>query len=178
MIYSRIIIENNNLKEIIKELGLEKKTEFAFYDFIYLNKNGATITDDILKIRVYQKNEWNSKNVIVIQKSAKYIDGVKEDKVLLKKEFDTEKEAINFVDKTLSTDYEYKFKLEKTGIEYANSNLQVWVENIKDIGTSIEFGSSNSRVIENAISLFDVKERLEVSIPEYLYKMYEKDKNK
>lgn len=169
MIYSRIIIKDDNLNEIIKKLNLEKKSDFAFYDLIYLNKNGASITDDTLKIRVYQKNEWNSKDVLVIRKAAPVINGVKEDKILLRKEFDTELEAINYVNKNLGNEYEYMFKLEKNGIEYANSNLRVWVENIKDIGVSVEFGTNNSEVIEQAISLFNVKERLNESVPEYLY---------
>ena len=172
MIYSRIITEDNTFDEIIEKLDLEKKTEFAFYDLIYLNKNGTSITEDTLKIRVYQKNEWKNKNVLVIQKTAPIINGVKEDKVLLREEFDTEKEATNFVEKNLSNNYEYKFKLEKTGTEYGNENLRLWVENIKDIGTSIEIGSNNQKTIENAISLFKVKERLKESVPEYLYKLY------
>ena len=87
----------------------------------------------------------------------------------MREEFDTEQEAINFVNENLSNEYEYKFKLEKDGIEYANSNLSVLVENIKDIGVSIEFGSNCSEIIEQAISLFNVKERLDESVPEYLY---------
>ena len=169
MIYSRIITSDNNLDEIIKKLNLKKKTDFAFYDLIYLNKNGASITDDTLKIRVYQKNEWDNKDVLVIRKTAPVINGVKEDKVLLREEFDTEQEAINFVNENLSNEYEYKFKLEKDGIEYANSNLRVWFENIKDIGVSVEFGSNYPEIIEQAISLFDVNERLDESVPEYLY---------
>lgn len=169
MIYSRIIIDDNNLDEIIKKLNLEKKSDFAFYDLVYLNKNGASITEDTLKIRVYQKNEWDNKDVLVIRKTAPVINGVKEDKVLLRKEFDTEQDAIDFVNKTLSNDYEYKFKLEKDGTEYGNSDLRVWIENIKNVGTSVEFGSNNSASIEKAISLFRVKERLKESVPEYLY---------
>lgn len=170
MMYSRIIIDDSNLNEVIKKLGLEKKTEFAFYDLIYLNRNGASITEDTLKIRVYQKNEWDNKDVLVIRKAAPIINGIKEDKILLREEFDNEKEAIDFVSENLSKEYEYKFKLEKEGIEYANADLRVWIENIKDLGTSIEFGSINPKSIEKAISLFKVRERLEESVPEYLYK--------
>jgi len=170
MIYSRIIInDGSDIKEILNKLNLVKKTEFAFYDLIYLNKNGASITEDTLKIRVYQKNEWNTKDVLVIRKTAPVTNGVKEDKVLLKEQFDTLEEAQAFVNKNLLEQYEYKIKLEKTGTEYKSDNLNVWVENIKNVGISIEFGSEDSKVIEDAISLFDVKERLNISIPEYLY---------
>lgn len=170
MLYSRIIVNNDDINEVLNKLNLVKKSEFAFYDLIYLNKNGASITEDTLKIRVYQKNEWNTKNVLVIRKTAPVINGVKEDKVLLKEQFDTLEEAQDFVDTNLSNQYEYKIKLEKTGIEYNNQDLRIWVEDIVDVGKSIEFESEDSNIIENAINLFDVKERLNISIPEYLYK--------
>lgn len=170
MIYSRIIVNDiNDLNEIIRKLKLSEKDQFAFYDLVYLNKNGASITEDTLKIRVYQKNEWDNKDVLVIRKTAPSINGVKEDKVLLREEFDLVEDAIKYVEANLSDIYEYKFKLEKSGTEYANDNLRVWVENIKDIGISIEFGAEDSNIIESTISLFDVKERLYISVPEYLY---------
>ena len=37
------------------------------------------------------------------------------------------------------------------------------------MGISIEFGSEKQEYIEDAIMLFDVKERLTISVPEYLY---------
>lgn len=91
---------------------------------------------------------------------------------MLHEEFDTEEEAVKFVNENLINEYEYKLKLEKSGVEYNNDELSVWVENIKDIGTSIEFGADSSEIIENAISSFDVVERLHESVPEYLYKKY------
>lgn len=169
MLYSRIIVNKGNIDTIIEKLNLIKKSEFAFYDLIYQNKNGTNITEDTLKVRVYQKNEWKTKNVLLIRKTAPMINGAKEDQVLLKKEFDIEKEAIDFINTHFANEYVYKFKLEKSGTEYGNENLRVWIEEIKDIGTSIEIGSENLEEIENAIQLFDVKERLEESVPEYLY---------
>ena len=77
---------------------MKKASEYAFYDLVYLNKNGASITDDTLKIRVYQKNEWDSKAVLVIQKRATLENGAKVDKVLTREQFDTEKEALKFVE--------------------------------------------------------------------------------
>lgn len=110
-----------------------------------------------------------NKRCTINKKNCSYVNGSKEDKVLLKKEFNTEKEAINFINVNFSNDYQYKFKLEKNAVEYSNDKLRVWVEEIKYMGTSIEIGSENPQEIENTIKLFDVKERLEESVPEYLY---------
>lgn len=169
MLYSRILTTVDNLEEKLKKLNVKKKSEFAFYDLIYVNKNGASITDDTLKIRVYQKNEWNTKDVLVIRKCAVLNNGSKEDNVLLKEEFNKEIEAIDFVEKNFGNEYTFSFKLEKKGIEYENETLRIWVENITDLGWSVEFEAASQEVIENAISLFPVIERLEQSVPEYMY---------
>lgn len=173
MLYTRIILNDDNIDYALEKLGARMLHEFAFYDLIYMNNNGASITDDTLKIRVYKHNEWENKNVLVIRKKAEVIDGSKEDKVLIREEFDTEEDALKYVDDNLSDEFEYKFRLEKSGIEYECEDLRIWVEDIKTIGLSIEFGSFNNDKIEDAIKLFNVKERLEVSVPEYLYKRWE-----
>ena len=172
MIYSRIILyDDSKIQDALIKLNAVKKSEFAFYDLIYLNKNGASITEDTLKIRVYSKNEWANKNVLVIRKTAPVENGVKEDKVLVREQFDTLEEAKKFVEERFTNDFEYKLTLDKTGTEYGNDNLRIWVENIKELGWSIEFGSENSKAIEDAIKLFNVKERLSISVPEYLYNL-------
>lgn len=174
MLYTRIIINNEDISNILDKLNVYKVHEFAFYDLVYMNKDGASITEDTLKIRVYRHNEWENKNVLVIRKKAEVINGVKEDKVLLREEFDREEDALKYVNDNLSDEFDYKFKLEKEGIEYKGDDLRIWVEDIKDMGLSIEFSSSSQEKIEESIKLFDVKERLEVSVPEYLYKRWEK----
>lgn len=169
MIYTRIILKDHlTIDKALETLNAKKKSEFTFYDLIYQNKNGASVTEDTLKIRVYQKNEWNNKNVFVIQKTAPFENGAKKDAVSLREEFDTVEEAKEFVHTHFEKEYEYQLTLEKTGTEYENIHLRIWVENIKEIGWSVEFGSESSDAIEKAISLFDVKERLRVSVPEYL----------
>ncbi len=170
VLYTRVILNStDNLDDILKKLGASKKSDFAFYDLIYLNKDGSSITDDTLKVRVYKHNEWNSKAVLVIRKKAEMINGAKEDKFLVREEFDMESEALNFVDENFKDSFDYKFKLEKSGEEYQNENLRIWVEYIENMGISIEFGSEKQEYIEDAIMLFDVKERLTISVPEYLY---------
>lgn len=173
MLYTRIILNDTNVDDALEKLGARMLHEFAFYDLIYMNNNGASITDDTLKIRVYKHNEWENKNVLVIRKKAEVIKGVKEDKVLIREEFDSEEDALKYVHDNLSDEFSYKFRLEKSGIEYECDDLRIWVEDIKTLGLSIEFGSSNNERIEDVIKLFNVKERLEVSVPEYLYKRWE-----
>lgn len=169
MKYARVILNNDNVDDVIKKYNFEKKTDFAFYDLIYVNKNGASITDDTLKIRVYQINQWKSKDVLVIRKDAPVINGAKEDRVLLKEEFDTVEEALTFVEKEFSEDYDFAFKLKKAGIEYGNGDVRLWKENVDNVGISIEVGSEEEEKIEEVFKDLDVKERLDKSLPEYIY---------
>ena len=74
MKYIRGILKGDNVDEVISKYGLEFKCDFAFYDLVYVNRNGTPITDDTLKIRVYQSNHWKSKDVLVIRKVAPLIN--------------------------------------------------------------------------------------------------------
>lgn len=171
MLYTRIVIDNKEqeIEKIIEETGLKKKSDFSFYDIIYVNKNGKSITDDTLKIRVYNLNEWNTKDVLVIRKTALLVDCAKEDKVLLKEEFDNLEEAEKYVLENFSNDFEFAFKLSKIGKEYASSTCRVWIEDIENFGRSIEIGANNQEDIDNLISKFSVVEKLDKSVPEVMY---------
>lgn len=177
MKYVRIIVEKEVDESILKKLGMQKNASFSFSDFIYINKDGSSITDDTLKIRVYEKNEWDSKAVIVIRKKAVLEKGAKEDVFLLREEFDTLEEAQAYVFSHLSKEYDFAFQLQKSGVEYVHNDFHMWVEHIKDMGISIEFGSEDVRQIENALQLFPKAKRLTESVPEYLFhKLKEENK--
>ena len=172
MKYLRVILKDNLNVDNIENLGVLKASEYAFYDLVYLNKNGASITEDTLKIRVYQKNEWDSKAVLVIQKRAIIENGAKIDKVLTREQFDTEAEAIEYVSKNLAQDYEFSFKFAKSGIEYKNDNIRVWVEDVENIGVTLELEAEDTNTLNDFIKHFNVKERLDISLPEYYYINY------
>ena len=144
MKYLRVILKDNLNVDNIENLGVLKASEYAFYDLVYLNKNGASITEDTLKIRVYQKNEWDSKAVLVIQKRAIVENGAKIDKVLTREQFDTESEALEFVKDNFLSSYDFSFKFSKT----------------------------DTNILNNFIKHFNVKERLDISLPEYYYINY------
>ncbi len=169
MKYIRCILNSDNVDNIVQKYNMDFKADFGFYDLVYVNKNGTSITEDTLKIRVYQTNHWNNKDVLVIRKIAPIINGAKEDKVLLREEFDTLEEAQSYVDANLLNDYRFAFKLKKTGIQYGNDKIDLWKENIENVGLSIEIGSEDEELMEAIFSDLDIKERLNVSLPEYMY---------
>lgn len=169
MKYIRGILNSDNVSEVIKKYDLKFKGDFSFYDLVYVNKNGTSITDDTLKIRVYQINHWSNKNVLVIRKVAPLINGSKEDKILLREEFDTVEEAEKYVNDNLLAEYKFAFKLQKSGIQYGNEKIDLWKEDILDLGLSVEIGSEDEELMEDVFSLLDIQERLSISLPEYMY---------
>ncbi len=175
MKFVRCILKNDNVDEVVKQYGLKYKYDFSFYDLVYVNVDGTSITDDTLKIRVYQINHLKNKNVLVIRKVASLVNGSKEDKVLLREEFDTEEDAQKYVNDNLLKDYNFAFKLQKRGIQYCNEKFDLWKEDISDLGISVEIGSDDNDLMEEVFSSLNVEERLTMSLPEY---MYEKVKRK
>lgn len=122
------------------------------------------------------KVKWKNKDVLVIRKDAPIINGSKEDRVLLNEEFDTEDEALAFVEKEFSNNYDFAFKLQKDGIEYGNGDVRLWRENVDNVGISIEVGSEDEEKIEEVLEDLDVRERLTQSLPEYMYERQKEDK--
>ena len=175
MKYVRCILKNDNVDEIIKRYGLELKCDFSFYDLIYASKNGTSITDDTLKIRVYQINHWKCKNVLLIRKLTYLNSDFKSDSVALREEFDTVEEAQKYIDDKLSKDYSYAFKLQKSGVQYGNEKVDLWKEDILDLGLSVEIGSEDEELIEKILNSLDFQEKLEISLPEYMYRKIKKD---
>ena len=169
MLYCRIVIKNENVSTILKDLNCKLKSEYDFYDLIYLSKLGKSITEDTLKIRVYNKNEWNTKDVLVIRKTAFLVNGAKEDRVLFKEEFDDVENAQKYVNNSFKDEFEYAFKLSKCGKEYISDKCRIWVEEIENFDLSVEIETTNEQILEDVINRFDVIERLEKSIPEIMY---------
>ena len=160
MKYLRVILSDNKNVNNIEDLGVKKASEYGFYDLVYLNKNGASITEDTLKVRVYQKNEWDSKAVLVIQKRATIENGAKID--------------LKFVKDNFLSSYDFSFKFSKTGIEYKNETIRVWVEDVENIGITLELEAEDINILNDFISHFNVKEKLDISLPEYYYLKYVK----
>ena len=66
-------------------------------------------------------------------------------------------------------EYEFAFKLQKSGNQYGNDDLDLWKEDVINLGISVEIGSEDETLLEEAFNSLDIKERLNVSLPEYMY---------
>lgn len=170
MFYSRVILKDKGeIENYLQKNQYWKVSSFAFYDLVYINKNGSSITDDTLKVRVYQHNEWQNKNVLVILKRAIFTGNQKEDKVLVREEFDYLEGAMKFVQENYESEYDFSFKLEKTGVQYQTEMATIWLEDIVDLGISVEIGFEYPETIDQIIQQLNIIKKLEVSVPEYMY---------
>ena len=154
MQFIRLILKSDkNVNDIIKKLDLKKKTKYSFCDYYHLSKSGLSINEENIIIR---KTDNNDKYLFIKNK-----DG----KVISRKEFDSLKEAKDYINNKYALLFEYKFNINKTGREYKNKDIRLWVDNIMGIGTVVSIKGENVNEIS---SLFDVKQSLIIPLEEYV----------
>ena len=81
---------------------------------------------------------------------------------------------LKFVKDNFLSSYDFSFKFSKTGIEYKNETIRVWVEDVENIGITLELEAEDINILNDFISHFNVKEKLDISLPEYYYLKYVK----
>ncbi|MDE5587320.1 MAG: hypothetical protein K2I72_02995 [Bacilli bacterium] len=76
---------------------------------------------------------------------------------------------MKFGQENYESEYDFSFKLEKTGVQYQTEMATIWLEDIVDLGASAEIGSEYPEVIDQIIQQLNIIKKLEVSVPEYMY---------
>jgi hypothetical protein len=86
----------------------------------------------------------------------------------LKKEFDSEEEANNFIEAELSSEFEHGFEYEREGWQYDLGKHRIFVEDIKGFKPSIEIEASTEKEIEVLFEKIGVLEKIHASMPEIM----------
>lgn len=139
--------------------------DYAFTDYIYINKQTNTLlNDEYLRIREYQLTRWQQKAVVVVYK----IRNPHKDnhQILFQYEFDTLEEAKQIVPSCMGMQCSFF----RHGWEYLLENMRIFVEEIENLPPSIEVIAPSQ---EEILSLFDtlgVIEILHDSVPEWYCK--------
>lgn len=150
-----------------EKIGAMFKGFYSCTDFIFETKN----VEEILILRVFKINNRKTKNHILTHKIAEWSDKIKTDKIILKRKFDTIKDAINFmIDHygDFKEDYEYS----RDGWEYSLNKNSIFIENIEKLGPTIEIESDNKNDLENLFKLFDISELFSESTSEIMRKLF------
>lgn len=170
MIEGRAIISGiEDTRKKVEQLGATFKGEYIFKDVIFIpKKDDFNLSDDFLRMRVYSKTNWPTKNVVLVRKQTEFKSTGKIDKIILKKEFDTENEALNFVEESLSSEFIMGFEFSRTGWQYQLENHRIFIENVEDFKPSIEIEAETEEELKSLFDKFDIIEIINESMPEIM----------
>lgn len=175
MIETRAIIKDiEKTKEILNNLNAKFKNNYAFKDIIFVPKEEKyNLNEDFLRLRIYTINKWSTKNIILVRKKTKWKNKYKISTVVLKEEFDTEKEAFDFIQKKLKG-FINKFEYSRVGWEYDLKNCHLFLEDISNYGPSIEIETENENELEEIFNKIGIIKKVKDSMPEVMHKILTK----
>jgi len=173
MIEGRWIIKDiKETKKKIEELRGTHKSKYSFTDMVFSQKdNKLDLSKEFIRLRVYKLNEWNTKNIVLTHKITKWKGNFKKDKIILKKEFDTIKEALDFIDKHYKGKVKKFFEYFRKGEQFQINNSRLFVENIKGFKPSIEIEAKSEKEINYLIKELELHKKVPNSIPETMRKI-------
>jgi adenylate cyclase class IV len=168
MIESRWTIPSiKDTKKKVEELGGIFKSEYAFKDVIFVPiKEDFNLSDDFLRMRIYTKNDWPTKNIVLVRKQTEFTSTGKVGKVILKQEFDNEKSALDFINKNLASEFKKGFEFSRTGWQYELGNNRIFIEDIQGFKPSVEIEANTEEELKTLFNKLDVLEKVKESVPE------------
>ena len=151
--------------ESVRKILIEKqaifKGEYRCRDIVfYPTDPNKGLEDELLRLRINEKNIWNEKDVIVAIKKTEKRDIGKNSVILARTEFDHEVDARKYIDKNFSDDFKLDFEFTRTGWQYDLEDNQVdleRVENIPDCYT-IEIKSKTDDELKKLVKMFSLPE--------------------
>lgn len=149
--------ELETARKILALINAVFKGEYIIHDAIYKSKDSNQDIDKVfLRLRYISKNIWNEKSYIVVIKHTELKEIGKQSIIPVKEEFDSEKEAKEFIDKNYSGDFEFLYEFDRMGWQYDIGDDQIDLEDIEG-HFSIEFKSPDEEGLRKLLKLFDVK---------------------
>jgi hypothetical protein len=146
MIEKRAKIKDlNESKLVISRLGGVFLGQYAFTDKVTFNANG------VQKLRYVSRNNKPSKSHILIIKSG--------NEVLSRVEFDDEMDVPKF---------ENFIEFSRVGYEYKFDDMKIFIEEIDDLGISVEIEGDDENKIDGLLDKMDVVEVFDKTVPEMI----------
>ncbi|HWC57749.1 MAG TPA: hypothetical protein VG621_02270 [Candidatus Paceibacterota bacterium] len=179
MIEARSFVsEIDSTQKILEEHGVIFKGEYVLRDNIYASYNPPKgLDDEFLRLRIYKKNIWPQKDVIVAIK----VHGQKEigvdAEVPLKKEFDTEEEAQAFIDENLLNQYRYEYEFNRTGWQYSLDEDEIDLERVDNLDSfyTVEFKSNSVEGLKRLEKLLSLKNIIQGPIASHMKELVTKN---
>ncbi len=167
-----IINSIDTVKKRITQLGGSFKNNYSFTDIIFLPiSKKLNLNKEFIRLRIYKINNWSTKDIILVHKKTEWKEGSKSSKILLKKEFDTRKEANAFINKNFKNKIKKGFEYFRKGWEYQLGKSRLFVENIKGFKPTIEIEAKDEKDLKNLFKQLGITKKLSDSVPEIMRKL-------
>ena len=157
MIQERAIISDiQKTKQMVENLGAVFNGDYIFKDKIFIsgNKNDSNY---FLRIRIYLKNNWPTKNVVLIKVESKSSGQIN---IFFRQEFDAEQDAVNFIKQNFS-DFKYAFEYSREGWLYDLGKTRIFIENIEELKPSIEIEAGSEEEIQSLFGKLGAGKKIE-----------------
>jgi adenylate cyclase class IV len=162
MIEARTFVsEIETTRKILEENGAIFKGEYILSDKIYSSYNPPKgLDDEFLRLRIYHKNIWPQKDIIVAVKIHNQKEIGVDAEVPIKKEFDSLEEAEKFITENLLGKYKYEYEFSRTGWQYEFGEDEIDLERVDDLKDfyTVEFKSNTVEGLKRLESLLKLKD--------------------
>ena len=146
-------------KQILKDKNAEYKGEYFIHDVIYKSKNpDLSLIDVFLRLRMVPTNIWEDKNFVVAVKKTDLKEIGKNSIIPIKEQFDSEKDARDFIDNNLIDDFEYDFEFDRKGWQYFIGEEGIDLEEVEGGHYTIEVKSKTEEGLKKLVELFNIKD--------------------
>lgn len=178
MIEARTFVsEIEAIKTLLEKEGAIYKGEYVLTDKIYSSYNPLKgLDDEFLRVRTYHKDIWNNPPVLVAVKIHDQKEIGVDTIVPLKKGFNTEEEALRFVNENLLGQYKYEYEFNRTGWQYILGEYEIDLERVDDLENfyTVEFKSETVEGLKKLESLLQLTHVIRGPIASHMKEILEK----
>ncbi|MEI6400211.1 MAG: hypothetical protein WCO58_01665 [bacterium] len=180
MIEARSFVrEIETTRKTLEDNGAVFKGEYILTDKIYSSYNPVKgLDDEFLRLRVYHKNIWPQKDIIVAVKIHDQKEIGVDAEVPLKQGFDSLEEAEKFIQENLLDKYKYEYQFTRTGWQYSLNEDEIDLERVDDIKDfyTVEFKSKTVEGLRKLEILLNLKDVIRGPIASHMKEIIENNK--
>jgi hypothetical protein len=171
MIEERAVVRNiDGAIKKVKDLGAVFKGSYSCMDVIFVPKTGKyDLKKEYVRMKIYKTKNWPTKDIVVVHKKCEWKGHHKTDRIVLKKEFDRESEALNFITKEFPL-LRKGFQYFKHGWEFFLDGMKIFVEDTEGFRPTVEVEADNEKAISAFFDKMGIVEKLTDSMPEIMSK--------
>ncbi len=173
MVPSDTMVEKK-IKPALVQAGAAFKKWYALTDTIYLPSGfpaDTVIHARYVRWRIAHATGQSTPSITVVDKKTSWQGDVKEDYILLRREFDALQASLNFMDESYGA-WEKQFAFSRIGMEYALDGLRIFVEDIlvPCVRWSVEIEGPNDTAITAYAHMLGLGEPVRASVPALVQK--------